>query len=169
MTIPEAAQLVIQAGGMAQGGEVFLLEMGEAVRIVDLARQMIKLSGLTERTGGNPEGEIEITFTGLRPGEKLYEELLIGEDGHKPTGHPLIYKAVETRWSLTDLEAVLQKIEVLAAARDTLGLKRLLQQRLVGYVPDLDAEDYSHRPPEEMFVYKAPKGEVVKLDVMRRH
>ena len=76
-----AAQLVIQAGGMAKGGEVFLLEMGEAVRIQDLAQQMIRLSGLSERTPDNPEGDIEIVCTGLRPGEKLYEELLISDGG----------------------------------------------------------------------------------------
>ena len=80
MTIPEAAQLVIQAGAMAKGGDVFVLEMGQPVKIMDLARRMIELSGLTVRDDQNPEGDIEIEITGLRPGEKLYEELLIGDN-----------------------------------------------------------------------------------------
>ncbi|MES2721236.1 MAG: nucleoside-diphosphate sugar epimerase/dehydratase [Pseudomonadota bacterium] len=143
MTIPEAAQLVIQAGGMAQGGEVFLLEMGEAVRILDLARQMIRLSGLTERTPENPDGDIEIVYTGLRPGEKLYEELLINDAGVQDTEHPLIYKAHEDAMSLAELDAVFAEIELLAAERDTLGLKRLLLLRLPGYKPDFSAPDHS--------------------------
>src|SRR6185436_17975724 len=80
MLIPEAAQLVIQAGAMARGGEVFVLDMGDPVRIADLARTMLRLSGLSERTADNPAGEIEIRCVGLRKGEKLYEELLIGDD-----------------------------------------------------------------------------------------
>ena len=92
MTIPEAAQLVIQAGAMAQGGEVFVLDMGEPVRIADLARQMLLLSGLTVKDEANPQGDIEIKVTGLRPGEKLYEELLIGNNP-LPTAHPRIMKA----------------------------------------------------------------------------
>lgn len=94
MLIPEAAQLVIQAGAMARGGEVFVLDMGEPVRIADLARTMIRLSGLSERTKDNPAGDIEISFIGLRPGEKLYEELLIGDDP-APSGHPRIMCARE--------------------------------------------------------------------------
>lgn len=143
MTIPEAAQLVIQAGGMAQGGEVFLLEMGEAVRIMDLARQMILLSGLTERTPESPDGDIEIVCTGLRPGEKLYEELLINDAGVQSTEHPLIYKAHEVAMSLAQLEALFAEIEELAVERDTLGLKRLLLLKLPGYKPDFSAPDHS--------------------------
>jgi FlaA1/EpsC-like NDP-sugar epimerase len=94
MLIPEAAQLVIQAGAMARGGEVFVLDMGEPVRIADLARTMIRLSGLRERTATEPEGDIEIKFVGLRPGEKLYEELLIG-DQPVPSSHPRIMCAKE--------------------------------------------------------------------------
>jgi FlaA1/EpsC-like NDP-sugar epimerase len=86
MSIPEAAQLVLQAGAMAEGGEVFVLDMGQPVRIIDLARRMIELSGRRVRDETNPEGDIEITVTGLRPGEKLYEELLIG-DNPLPTAH----------------------------------------------------------------------------------
>ena len=94
MTIPEAAQLVLQATGMAQGGEVFVLDMGEPVKLVDLARQMVELSGCTVRDSQKPDGDIAITFTGLRPGEKLYEELLLS-DSDQPTGHPLIRQAEE--------------------------------------------------------------------------
>lgn len=143
MTIPEAAQLVIQAGGMAKGGEVFLLEMGEAVRIQDLAQQMIRLSGLSERTPDNPEGDIEIVCTGLRPGEKLYEELLISNGGETETDHPLIYKAHEAFMSLPQVEALLAEICALAEERDTQGLKRLLMLKIPGYKPDFSAPDYS--------------------------
>ena len=94
MTIPEAAQLVIQAGAMATGGDVYVLDMGEPVRITDLARRMIHLSGLTEKTKEHPEGDIGIHFTGLRPGEKLYEELLVG-DNVKETAHTRIMSAHE--------------------------------------------------------------------------
>ena len=94
MTIPEATQLVLQSARLARGGDVFLLDMGEPVLIQDLARQMVRLSGLTLRSAENPDGDIEITFTGLRPGEKLYEELLIDADS-QPTSHPLIYRAKE--------------------------------------------------------------------------
>ncbi len=94
MTIPEAAQLVLQAGAMGQGGEVFVLDMGQPVRIIELARRMVELSGHAVRDEANPEGDIEIRITGLRPGEKLYEELLIGDDP-SPTAHPRIMKARE--------------------------------------------------------------------------
>ncbi len=156
MTIPEAAQLVIQAGGMAKGGEVFLLEMGEPVRILDLARQMIRLSGLSERNLTNPEGDIEISFTGLRPGEKLYEELLISDDGIERTEHPLIYKAHERFYSLERIESLFADIQELALARDTIGLKQLLLLNIYGYKPDFTAEDYSgsleERPEDAMSI-----------------
>jgi FlaA1/EpsC-like NDP-sugar epimerase len=95
MTIPEAAQLVIQAGAMAQGGEVYVLDMGEPVKIIDFARTLIRLSGVTEKTADNPSGEIEIIEVGLRPGEKLYEELLIG-NSPRPTSHSRVMQANET-------------------------------------------------------------------------
>ncbi len=94
MTIPEAAQLVIQAGSMADGGEVFVLDMGKPVRICDLARRMIHLMGMTVRDEQHPDGDIEIAFTGLRPAEKLYEELLIGNNV-TGTQHPMILRAIE--------------------------------------------------------------------------
>jgi FlaA1/EpsC-like NDP-sugar epimerase len=103
MTIPEAAQLVIQAGSMGQGGEVYVLDMGQPVKIIDLARRMIHLSGLEVRDEENPNGDIAIEVTGLRPGEKLYEELLIG-DNVEGTSHPLIMRAYEHEvpWALLE-------------------------------------------------------------------
>ncbi len=110
MTIPEAAQLVIQAAVLSKGGEVFLLDMGEPIRILDLAKQIIRLSGLSLKDKDNPDGDIEITYTGLRPGEKLYEELLI--DGESiPTLHPLIYKAQEFSMPPEDLWPQLSHLE----------------------------------------------------------
>src|SRR3546814_3646226 len=103
MTFPEEAQLVIQASAMARGGEVFVLDMGQPVRIIDLARSMVQLSGLSVRDADRPDGDIEIVETGLRPGEKLYEELLIG-DNPEPTNHPRILRARESRWPWEELE-----------------------------------------------------------------
>jgi FlaA1/EpsC-like NDP-sugar epimerase len=121
MTIPEAAQLVLQAAVLAEGGDVFLLDMGEPVRIKDLAEQMVRLSGLSLRDAHHPNGDIEIVCTGLRPGEKLYEELLIAADS-QPTSHPLIYRAQEQAlapellWPQIDaLEAAIQRQDVAAA------------------------------------------------------
>jgi FlaA1/EpsC-like NDP-sugar epimerase len=110
MTIPEAVQLVLQATGMAKGGELFLLDMGEPVRIADLARQMIELSGLRVRDEANPQGDIAITFTGLRPGEKLYEELLISARD-QPTDHPLIRRAREPSLSVEELAPKIANLE----------------------------------------------------------
>lgn len=110
MTIPEAAQLVIQAGAMAGGGEVFVLDMGEPVRIVDLACSMIRLSGLSVRDADNPDGDIAIIETGLRPGEKLYEELLIGNNPDK-TKHPRIFRASEDSWSWAELKQELMQLD----------------------------------------------------------
>jgi FlaA1/EpsC-like NDP-sugar epimerase len=110
MTIPEAVQLVLQATGMAKGGELFLLDMGEPVRIADLARQMIELSGLRVRDETNPQGDIAISFTGLRPGEKLYEELLISARD-QPTDHPLIRRAREPSHSIDELAPLIANLE----------------------------------------------------------
>ncbi len=109
MLIPEAAQLVIQAGAMARGGEVFVLDMGEPVRIADLARSMVRLSGLSEKTGDDPAGDIEIKFVGLRPGEKLFEELLIGDDVI-PSGHPRIMCARERYIDPALLDKMIQSL-----------------------------------------------------------
>ncbi|MBS3799995.1 MAG: polysaccharide biosynthesis protein [Thioalkalivibrio sp.] len=134
MSIPEAVELVIQAGAMAQGGEVFVLEMGEPVRIVDLARRMIRLHGRQVKEGGQPEDGIEITFTGLRPGEKLYEELLIGNDV-TPTLHPKILCAQEDR---ADPEVLAQALRTLDAAdrdMDADAVTRELQRAVPEYRP----------------------------------
>ena len=111
MTIPEAAQLVIQAGSMAKGGEVFVLDMGEPVKIVDLARKMIHLSGLTEKTSETPNGDVEIQFSGLRPGEKLYEELLIGNNV-SGTDHTRIMMAKESFLSWKETHEIIQKLDI---------------------------------------------------------
>lgn len=121
MVIPEAAQLVIQAGAMARGGEVFLLDMGEPVKIIDLARSVIALSGLTVRDSDNPDGDVEIREVGLRPGEKLYEELLI-DTTSEPSDHPLIMKANESFLPWDKLEPALDRLAVLIDANDTQGL-----------------------------------------------
>ena len=110
MTIPEAAQLVIQAGAMGKGGDVFLLDMGEPVKIVDLAKRMIFLSGLTPKDQTNPQGDIEIVYSGLRDGEKLYEELLIDEANSELTEHSLILRALEKQFPLEEVQELLQLI-----------------------------------------------------------
>lgn len=134
MTIPEAAQLVLQAGAMAQGGEVFVLDMGEPVRILDLARRMIELSGLTVRDAANPQGDIEIAITGLRPGEKLYEELLIG-DNPAPTGHPRIMKAHEDCLPWPELQLQLERLLHAAEAGNEAGIRAVLCTCVHGFQP----------------------------------
>jgi FlaA1/EpsC-like NDP-sugar epimerase len=134
MTIPEAAQLVIQAGAMAKGGDVFVLDMGEPIKIIDLARRMVELSGLIVRDEQNPDGDIEIEITGLRPGEKLYEELLIG-DNPRPTMHPRIMKAQEEFIPWSELEQKIQALDLALNVNDV-GVIRLMMLELVtGYVP----------------------------------
>ncbi|MBM5802374.1 MAG: polysaccharide biosynthesis protein [Cyanobacteria bacterium K_DeepCast_35m_m2_023] len=118
MTIPEAAQLVLQAAVLAEGGDVFLLDMGEPVRIKDLAEQMVRLSGLSLRTPTNPNGDIEIICTGLRPGEKLYEELLI-DAASEPTAHPLIYRACESSLPPEQLWPLVDSLEIAITRQDT--------------------------------------------------
>lgn len=134
MTIPEAAQLVLQAGAMGEGGDVFVLDMGSPVRILDLARRMLHLSGLVERTAEHPAGDIEIAITGLRPGEKLYEELLIGDDP-QPTAHPRIMKAHEPFFAWSELAPALESLEVAARANDTEAIRSFLQEHVHGYQP----------------------------------
>lgn len=147
MTIPEAAQLVIQAGAMAKGGDVFVLDMGSSVKIIDLAYRMIELSGLTVKNEENPSGEIEIEITGLRPGEKLYEELLIG-DNPKLTSHPRIMKADEEFISWLDLEAKLKALEMALDINDVKVVRLMLQQLVSGYQPSGDIVDWVHMENE---------------------
>lgn len=123
MTVPEATRLVLLAGSYSQGGEVFVLDMGKPVRIMDLARQIIEMSGLRVRDMANPEGDIEIEITGLRPGEKLYEELLINEDGILETPHPKIMRAAEFCPSQQEVKQILYDIE-LAIASDSVAIAR---------------------------------------------
>jgi FlaA1/EpsC-like NDP-sugar epimerase len=147
MTIPEAAQLVIQAGAMAKGGDVFVLDMGESVKIMDLAQRMIQLSGLTLRTEDNPDGDIAIEITGLRPGEKLYEELLIGNDP-QPTLHPRIMKASEEKMAWSDLQASLNAMQVALDVNDVGVLRRMLEQLVSGYHPSGEIVDWVHLAQE---------------------
>lgn len=143
MTIPEAAQLVIQAGAMATGGDVFVLDMGEPVRIVDLARNMVELSGLTIRDHDNPYGDIELHFIGLRPGEKLYEELLI-EDAPLKTTHPRIRKAIEKFLPKQILDERLKELRVAIAARDPSPVRSILSQAVAEFHPNSAVVDPFH-------------------------
>lgn len=121
MTIPEASQLVIQAGALGSGGDVFLLDMGEPVRIQDLARQMIKLSGLRVRETGETDGDIEIAYSGLRPGEKLYEELLIDQDNTEYTEHTRILRSFEKHFPLHEIQSVFSKINQMTAVEQDIN------------------------------------------------
>jgi FlaA1/EpsC-like NDP-sugar epimerase len=141
MTIPEAAQLVIQAGAMAHGGDVFLLDMGEPVRIAELARRMVELSGLSVLDEENPDGDIEIEITGLRPGEKLYEELLIGDDP-QPTMHPRIMKAHEAFLPLPELQGRLTDLIAAIEANDIHALRNVLSELVSGYRPADEIVDW---------------------------
>lgn len=135
MTIPEAAQLVIQAGSMGQGGDVFVLDMGAPVRIIELAERMINLSGLSIRSDKNPQGDIAIEFTGLRPGEKLYEELLIG-DNVVSTRHPMIMTAQEDYMPWEILKCKLESLLDAVAKDDYLLVRQVLREMVVGYTPE---------------------------------
>lgn len=142
MTIPEAAQLVIQAGAMAKGGDVFILDMGEPVKIVDLAKNLIKLSGRSIKDNQNPNGEIEIRFTGLRPGEKLYEELLIGDDNVEPTYHERIMTAREVCLPLNELNDLISQLEEACVNNDCEQIRHLLLNAPTGYHPVSELADF---------------------------
>jgi FlaA1/EpsC-like NDP-sugar epimerase len=162
MTIPEAAQLVIQAGGMAHGGEVFVLDMGEPVKIRDLAARMIKLMGLTVKDGDNPNGDIEISFTGLRPAEKLYEELLIGENV-AGTEHPRIMRAREDYLSRDEINPLLDELQLAARAVDRRQVRDVLMRAVIEYEPNNGIDDLLW---DESEASEAPadKSKVVNLD-----
>ena len=140
MTIPEAAQLVIQAGAMGKGGDVFVLDMGDSVKIIDLAKQMIRLSGLEVKDAAHPEGDIEIQVTGLRPGEKLYEELLIGDEVQKTT-HPRIMTASEVMLPWNVLSDIITRMDEACRESDQLTLRRLLLEAPTGFAPKDDICD----------------------------
>lgn len=142
MTIPEASQLVIQAAAMARGGEVFVLDMGEPVKILDVARRMIRLMGLTERNADQPDGDVEIKVVGLRPGEKLYEELLIG-DNPEPTQHQLIMKAREGYIRWVELSQLIAEAISAAEAGDETNLAKLIKKLVPEYAPAISEETNS--------------------------
>jgi FlaA1/EpsC-like NDP-sugar epimerase len=148
MTIPEAAQLVIQAGAMARGGEVFVLDMGEPIKVVDLARRMIALSGLTTRSEDVPDGDIEIIFTGLRPGEKLYEELLIGNNP-EATAHPRVMMANESFLPLEEYRAGSARMQAALDSQDPMLVRQLLVELVGDYRPANDFVDNLHRVDKE--------------------
>jgi len=141
MTIPEAAQLVIQAGSMAKGGDVFVLDMGRPVRIDDLARRLVNLMGLTVRDAENLDGDIEIEYTGLRTAEKLFEELLIGTNV-TGTDHPMIMRAMEHRLAWPKMEQVLNELLVALASFDCHRALALLADAVAEYEADVDIRDY---------------------------
>ena len=140
MSIPEAVELVIQAGAMAKGGDVFVLDMGEPVRIVDLAKKMIRLSGLKVKDKFHPDGDIKIEFTGLRPGEKLYEELLIG-DNISETDNPMIMRAEEEMLAWDDLKLIIDELERAIDSCDQDKLRQLLIKAVPGFKPQCEITD----------------------------
>ena len=140
MTIPEASQLVIQAGALGLGGDVFVLDMGEPIRILDLAKRMIHLSGLEVKDENHPSGEIEIGFTGLRPGEKLYEELLIGDNVTK-TSHPRIMRAEEQVIPWIELEKMLETLKKATNDDDFEQVRVVLKRAVSGFVPQCEIDD----------------------------
>ncbi|MDV3439438.1 nucleoside-diphosphate sugar epimerase/dehydratase [Pseudomonas otitidis] len=144
MTIPEAAQLVIQAGSMGQGGDVFVLDMGQPVKIAELAEKMIHLSGLSVRCEGNPSGDIAIEFTGLRPGEKLYEELLIGENV-SPTDHPMIMRADEEHLPWEEFKVVLEQLFKAVDQGDYKAVRQILRDTVNGYSPEEEIVDWIYQ------------------------
>jgi FlaA1/EpsC-like NDP-sugar epimerase len=135
MTIPEASQLVLQAGSMGKGGEVFVLDMGEPVKIADLARKMIHLMGLDEKTETDSKGDIEVVFSGLRPGEKLFEELLIGDDP-QGTSHPRIMMAREVSLPWEQIEGFLDQLQRASQAFDCGLIIDVLKEAQTGYAPN---------------------------------
>ncbi len=141
MTIPEAAQLVIQAGAMAQGGDVFVLDMGESVKIADLARRMVELSGMAVKDDQNPEGEIAVEVTGLRPGEKLYEELLIGDNPER-TSHERIMKAHEDYLPWPVLELRLNELKLAMQRNDHFAMRQTMRDLVSGYLPNEQIVDW---------------------------
>lgn len=148
MTIPEAAQLVIQAGAMGQGGDVFVLDMGEPVKIAELAEKMIQLSGLSVRRPDNTDGDIEIRYTGLRPGEKLYEELLIGDDV-EPTDHPMIMRSNECYLGWDALKASLKGLDDAIRADDYPRSRELFYELVDGYAANNEIVDLVYREREQ--------------------
>ena len=168
MTIPEAAQLVLQAGAMAQGGDVFVLDMGKPIRIADLARRMINLSGLTVRDDANPDGDVEIHFTGLRPAEKLFEELLIG-NSVSGTEHPMIMRAMEHSLSWDTMQSLLHDLLVAMGQFDVRAARELLLHGVQEYRPSSDLADHvwCRRESEKIESEKKRQSKVTSLQARR--
>ena len=140
MTIQEAAELVIEAGSMAKGGDTFVLDMGNPVKIQDLAKRMINLSGFTVRDDDHPDGDIEIVYTGLRPAEKLYEELLIGDDV-SGTDHPCIMRAIESFIPYSELQTLMQQLSSALENQDCDRVREILINAVSGYNPSNGIDD----------------------------
>jgi FlaA1/EpsC-like NDP-sugar epimerase len=165
MTIPEAAQLVIQAGSMAKGGDVFVLDMGRPVRIDDLARRLVNLMGLTVRDANNPDGDIEIEYTGLRTAEKLFEELLIGSNV-TGTDHPMIMRAMEHRLTWSRMQQVLNELLVALASFDCHRALSLLGESVAEYQAEVDIRDYVWT--RKALLPHAPAAKVADFAAKRR-
>ncbi len=163
MTMTEAAQLVLQASSLSVGGDVFVLDMGEQIRILDLARRMIELSGCVVKDAAHPEGDIEIIFNGLRPGEKLYEELLIGE-GADPTLHPMISKAHEESMLWTEIAHFLDQLQMASRAFSHTDIRQILKKAVRGYVPEGGVADWlvdvHAADPESIMIEKSAELEL---------
>jgi FlaA1/EpsC-like NDP-sugar epimerase len=169
MTIPEAAQLVIQAGAMGDKGEVFVLDMGEPIKIYDLAKRMVNLSGLTLKDDFHQDGDVEIKTTGLRPGEKLYEELLIGENATE-TQHPRIMQAQERYIAYDELKDDITELEKYIKENDIKSILYLLLQIIDGYVPEEEIKDYLWNQSENdksNQVEGAKTQNIVRLDAIK--
>ena len=166
MTVQEAAQLVIQAGSMATGGDVFVLDMHEPIKIIDLAKKMIHLMGFEVRDENSYRGDIAIEYTGLRPGEKLYEELLIGESV-TGTGHPKIMRAKEETLSWGELEILLSKLELACKQIDLKEIRKLLMKAVVGFEPKDEVSDPQWEGREEESLQTL--GEGPKITPLFKH
>ena len=145
MTVTEAVELTIQAGAMGTGGDVFVLDMGKPVKIKELAEKLIRLSGLKVKDENHPEGDVEIKYTGLRPGEKLYEELLIG-DNVSETENPLIMRAKEDMYSLDELKKLLDELRISNDNFDYENTRNILKKIVPGFTPDGEIKDILYLP-----------------------
>jgi FlaA1/EpsC-like NDP-sugar epimerase len=162
MTIPEAAQLVIQAGAMGEGGDVFVLDMGKPVKIDDLARRLVKLVGLTVKDEENPDGDIEICYTGLRPAEKLYEELLIGNNV-AGTQHPRIMRAIEESLGWRKIHEFLEQLQLATQTFNCARAREVLCQAVAGYTPACRVEDLVWQQRERLVRPAVEAGKVADL------
>ncbi|MCP4930184.1 MAG: polysaccharide biosynthesis protein, partial [Gammaproteobacteria bacterium] len=165
MTIQESAELVIQAGSMAEGGDVFVLDMGQPVKILELARRMILLTGMTVREDSNPEGDIEVVFTGLRPGEKLYEELLVGSDV-LGTEHPRIMRAVETYIPLERFQALYSQLSAAVEVRDCVKVKQALLELVDNYQSVGGLEDHVWND-QNLLLRESGANKITSISVQR--